>query len=101
MDAFNYVKPVMPVAYCREDAAWIQETLRQLPTAQRVKIAHAYAEAYQTAFDAEPVSYRQENAGRREANTRLRLFVERFSRANQGFTSPPPLADQPRLRLVA
>lgn len=99
MDAFNYVKPVMPVAYCREDGAWIQETLGKLPRGQREKIAHAYAESYQAAYDAEPVSYRKENAGRREANTRLRLYVERYARANQGMTSLPPLA--PAVRIAA
>ncbi|MBP2856158.1 hypothetical protein J8657_00920 [Dickeya oryzae] len=92
MDAFNYVKPVMPVVYCREDAAWIQEQLGKLPTGQRGKIAYAYAEAYRAAHDAEPVTYRQENAGRKAANERLRLYVERYSRAAQGFTAPPPLA---------
>ena len=99
MDSFNFVKPVMPVAYCREDGAWIQEILGKLPRGQRDKITHAYAEAYQAAYDAEPISYKQENAGRKVANTRLRLYLERYSRANQGMTSPPPLA--PVVRIAA
>ncbi len=81
----------MPTAYCREDASWIQEQLGTLPPGQRGKIALAYAEVYQEAFDAEPVSYRQENAGRRAANTRLRLFADRYARASVGHTQPPPL----------
>ncbi len=61
------------------------------------KIAHAYEEAYRTAFDAEEISYRQENAGRKAANTRLRLYVERYSRASQGMTTAPPLVGQNRV----
>lgn len=99
MDAFNYVKPVMPVAYCREDGVWIQEMLGKLPRGQREKIAHEYAELYQAKHDAEPISFKQENAGRREANKHLRLNVERYARANQGMTSPPPLA--PVVRVAA
>ncbi|AYH09396.1 hypothetical protein C5E24_06680 [Pectobacterium parmentieri] len=97
MDTFNYVKPVMPSVYCREDAAWVQEMLGKLPRVQQEKIAYAYADAYRAAHDAEPVSYRQENAGRYAANTRLRLYVERYSRASQGFASPPPLAQNARI----
>lgn len=99
MDTFNFVKPVMPVAYCREDGVWIQEMLGKLPRGQREKVAHEYAGAYQAKHDAEPISYKQENAGRVEANTRLRLYVERYSRANQGMTSLPPLA--PVVRIAA
>ncbi len=94
MDTFNYVKPVMPTVFCREDGPWIQKLISDLPRGQQEKIAVAYAEAYQEAFDAEPVSYRQENAGRKSANKRLRLYVARYSRAGNGFTSPPPLVGQ-------
>lgn len=87
-----FAKPVMPTAYCREDATWLQERLSELPPGQRGKIALAYAVAYQEAFDCEPVSYRQENAGRRAANKRLRVYAQTYSRANQGYTQPPPLA---------
>lgn len=97
MDTFNYVKPVMPTSFVREDGPWIQEMLSKLPTSQRVNIAHEYARVYQEKFDEEPVSFRQENAGRNEANTRLRLYVERYSRASQGFASPPPLAPNARI----
>ncbi|OKP27584.1 hypothetical protein BSQ40_14640 [Serratia fonticola] len=88
----TFVRTVMPTAFCREDAAWIQERFSDLPPVQRGKIAIAYAEAYQEAFDAEPVSYRQENAARRAANKRLRVYVQTYSKANRGYTQPPPLA---------
>lgn len=97
MDAFNYVKPVMPTDFVPEDGPWIQEMLRKLPSVQRAKIAHEYAKVYKKKFDEEPVSFKQENAGRKEANKRLREYVEKFYMANQGFTSPPPLASQARV----
>ncbi len=97
MQPASFVRTAMPALYCREDAAWIQDQLGKLPHGQRGKIAHAYEEAYRTAFDAEEVSYRQENAGRKAANTRLRLYVERYSRAGQGMTTAPPLVGQNRV----
>ncbi|MGP0979248.1 MULTISPECIES: hypothetical protein [unclassified Serratia (in: enterobacteria)] len=97
MQPASFVRTAMPAVYCREDAAWIQDQLGQLPHGQRGKIAHAYEEAYRTAFDAEEVSYRQENAGRKAANTRLRLYVERYSRSGQGMTTAPPLVGQNRV----
>jgi hypothetical protein len=94
MQSAAFVRTVMPTVFCREDAVWIQEQLGMLPPAQRGKIALAYAEAYQAAFDLEEVSYQQDNAGRRAANTRLRTYVERYSRAGQGLTTAPPLVGQ-------
>lgn len=82
----------MPTAYCREDESWIQAKLSELPVGQRGRIATEYALAYQEKFDEEPVSFRQANAGRKEANTRLRKCVKAYSKANQGYTQPPPLA---------
>lgn len=92
MDGNMFVKTVMPTVYVREDAAWIQEQLSALPHSARGTIAHKYAEAYQTAWDEEPVSYRQENAARKAANQRLRLYMVRCFRSSVGFTDLPPLA---------
>ncbi|MBE0153501.1 hypothetical protein FOT80_29540 [Serratia fonticola] len=88
----TFVRTVMPTAFCREDAAWIQARLSELPIGTRSKVANQYSDVYQEAFDAEPVTYRQENAGRRAANERLRLFADRYARASVGHTQPPPLA---------
>lgn len=82
----------LPELYCQADASWIQEQLQQLTPSLRRKVAVKYAEVYQAAFDAEPVSYRQENRARYEANTRLRLFVKSHGKALQGHTASPPLA---------
>ncbi|HFK9525437.1 TPA: hypothetical protein ACG0T3_004112 [Citrobacter farmeri] len=87
-DEYTYV--TMPTVFTREDGAWIREQLAALPTGLREKIAMAYAQAYQEAFDAEPVSFRQQNAARRNANRRLREFCTRYTPAVRGYTSLPP-----------
>ncbi|EOH0529498.1 hypothetical protein [Klebsiella aerogenes] len=88
----DYVQIEMPSLFCQADATWIQEQLLQLPLSLRRKIALKYSEVYEVEFNAEPVSYRQENRARHEANTRLRLFVRNHGRALQGYTTQPPLA---------
>ncbi|HGW3639848.1 TPA: hypothetical protein ACNH1T_004430 [Citrobacter koseri] len=80
----------MPTAFAREDAPWIKQQLATLPAGMREKIAIEYAKAYQKAFDAEPVSFRQQNAARRNANRRLREFCTRYTPAVRGYTSLPP-----------
>ncbi|EOI1352364.1 hypothetical protein ACMWIM_001136 [Citrobacter amalonaticus] len=82
----------LPTTHCDADASWIQEQLRQLPAVLLQKALVSYAEVYQQAFDAEPVSYRQENRGRHEANTRLRLFVGKYHEAAMGLTEKATLA---------
>lgn len=82
----------LPVSYCDADASWIQVQLQQLPTVMRQKALVSYAEVYLQAFDAEPVSYRQENRARHEANTRLRLFVGKYHEAAMGLTEKAALA---------
>ncbi|WP_249324807.1 hypothetical protein [Enterobacter mori] len=93
----NVCSVIMPVQYSQADASWIQQQLLSLTPTARQKAVARYAEVYLQAFEAEPVSYRQENRARHEANVRLRLFVRNHGRALQGYTSQPPLAGaQPR-----
>lgn len=82
----------MPEHCSRLDHAWIQEQLESLPYRTRLKIAQAYDAVYQQTFDAEPVSYRKENAARRAANIRLRTFIARCAAATAGATEEPPIA---------
>lgn len=88
----DYVQIEMPAQYSQADVAWIQEQLLRLPSSLRRKIALKYSEVYEIEFNAEPVSYRQENRARHEANVRLRRFVDAHGRALQGYTTQPPLA---------
>lgn len=87
---FRHVE--MPARYSQTDAEWIQEQLLRLPPSLRRKVAQRYAEVYEVEFEVEPVSFRQENRARHEANTRLRKFVRTHGRAIQGYTAEPPLA---------
>lgn len=88
----DYFRTVMPSVFVPEDAAWIQEQMAKLSPSMRHQIALRYAEVYQAAFEAEPVSWKQENRARHEANARLRLFVDRYHRAAMGLTEKPALA---------
>jgi len=91
----NPAKTIIPEVYSGADAEWIQEQMVRLSPAMRHKIAVKYAEVYQQTWDIETVSYRQENRARHEANTRLRLFVERYHKAAMGLAEKPPLASTP------
>ncbi|EPE9061130.1 hypothetical protein ACSPJ8_004721 [Klebsiella aerogenes] len=90
--ALDYQPVDMPVAFSQADADWIKQQLLSLTPAARQKAIQRYAAVYQESFETEPVSYRQENRARHEANTRLRLFVRNHGRALQGYTTQPPLA---------
>ncbi|BET62235.1 MULTISPECIES: hypothetical protein [Yersinia pseudotuberculosis complex] len=92
----QFVQVIMPSVFCPEDSKWIQEMLLKLNTSQRQKVAIQYADVYQEAFDNEPVSYRQENRARHEANSRLRVRADRHSRSGVGYAEAPPLAAQGR-----
>lgn len=89
---FDFPSTVMPSVFVPEDGKWIQEQLNSLPVSMRHRVASQYAEVYQAAFDAEPKPFRQQNAGRREANTRLRLYICRYQNAAMGLTEKPTLA---------
>ncbi|EEH1060080.1 hypothetical protein ITL57_001628 [Salmonella enterica] len=83
------IRTVMPEHYLTDDENWIQEQLLQLDPTTRVKIARKYAEAYLEAWDKEPVPFRKDNKARRNANTRLRVYVQKYARASRGYTLPP------------
>ncbi|MBE5251756.1 hypothetical protein H2P46_06065 [Mixta sp. Marseille-Q2057] len=88
----DYLATVMPSVFVPEDGKWIQEQLNRLPVSMRHKVALLYADRYQESFDAEPLAHKQQNAGRRNANTRLRLYVNRYQNAAMGLTEKPTLA---------
>ncbi|WP_373994978.1 hypothetical protein [Serratia fonticola] len=92
MTHYQYAKTVMPAVYCPADAEWIQQQLENFSTAAKHRIVTLYADVYQAAWDEEPVSFKQENRARHEANTRLREFVTKHARAAAGLTEKPPLS---------
>lgn len=92
MDIDRNEQLVMPDNHSQADSEWIKQQLLTLAPSARQKAIQRYAAVYQETFETEPVSYRKDNRARHEANTRLRLFVKKHSRALQGYTAEPPLA---------
>lgn len=78
-------EPPMPKHYYRaeqvrgaySDKAWINQQLSSVSPGQRNFACVKYSEAYQS-------------LGRTEANTKLRLYVERCISTNNGMTVAPP-----------
>ena len=66
----------------------------QLSPSTRSKAQMAYSDVYQEHWELELVSYRKDNKARHEANSRLRQYVRRYSKAMQGYTSAPLLVGQ-------
>lgn len=95
MDSFEYhVTFLMPNKFYPDDEKWIREMLQCLDPATRGKIAIKYAEIYQEYWDLEPISYKQDNRARNQANTRLREFVRKYAAYSQGKVSTPELLQE-------
>jgi len=94
MTSFEGINHRLPEHHFEADAQWILQQLERLNRQQREKALARYSETYQQAFDLEPVDYRKENKARREANTRLRLFVVNCSVIREGRVSKPKLVGE-------
>lgn len=82
----------MPEHHSNDDAKWIQEMLMKLPISARKSTAAKYSDVYEAAFNDESVSFKQENKARREANTRLRKYVAKYSSVVNCEVCEPPVA---------
>lgn len=82
----------LPDHYCRDDEKWIIEQMSKLPTRVRAKISAAYSVAYVTAYNDESINHKKENKARREANTRLRVYVKRYTSVMNQAVSKPPIS---------
>lgn len=66
-------------ASCHEhDVRWITENMRRLPGGLRNKVLKKYSSAYLETLEANRGLIASENLARREANTRLRIFIEKY-----------------------
>lgn len=72
------------------DVEWITEKVMALTPQMRFKAVDGYDSVFKQAFDSEPLEQKKSNAGRRAANIRLRMFVEKFYKASQGYCVAPP-----------
>ena len=76
----NYYKPkigILPTDRCPADSQWINEKLGYLNDEDRKKVCNAYSKAFREAAALQPIEHRKEGAGRKAANTRLRIFIEK------------------------
>lgn len=73
------------------DRDWIQEQLNKIPPQMRVRAVDGYQSVFDGAYESEPISHKKINAGRRAANLRLRLFVDKFYKSAMGHCAPPPV----------
>ncbi|MEC5505808.1 hypothetical protein P9911_008145 [Klebsiella oxytoca] len=85
----TYFTQVMPEHYSQLDRIWLEEKLESLPYVTRQRVAVEYSAVYQDAYETEPVSYRKENAARKAANKRLRIFSTRYALAAAGGAEKP------------
>lgn len=80
----------LPETYCKDDEKWIIEMLSKLPQRVRKRVSVLYAEAFIAEYEKEPIAHKKENKARREANTRLREYVIRYTSVmNQAVSKPP------------
>ena len=64
---------------CHEhDKKWIEEQLQKLPPFAVRRAIDGYDKVFTESYDNEPIEYKKENKARRDANTRLREYVEKI-----------------------
>ena len=81
----------LPDHYCRDNEKWIIEQMSKLPTKVRAEISALYSDVYVSAYNNEPINHKKENKARREANTRLREYVKRYTSVISCKVSKPPI----------
>lgn len=82
----------LPENHHPDDRKWIEEQLQLLSATMRQKAIDGYSEAYKTAYNSAKCDIKRDNKARHEANTRLRLFVQRYHKASLGHTITPPIS---------
>lgn len=68
---------IMPDSYNQLDEQSIAAKLSMLPPRERIKVANAYSDVYESAFDAEENEIKKGNRARFAANSRLRIYIEK------------------------
>ena len=62
-----------------DDQKWIEEQLKKLPLFALRRAIDGYDKVFSESYDNEPIAYKKENKARRDANTRLREYVEKIT----------------------
>lgn len=71
----------LPESYHPHDKLWITEQLKQLSIAQRKRAIDGYTKVHKEALSNATSEIKAECEARREANTRLRKFVENIKKS--------------------
>ena len=80
----------MPKVYCIEDEAWIDQMLSKVRAKTRSKVCVLYSEVYEKIVSNKSIlPVRRQNQARKEANTRLRLYVNEYAKYLDGNVSKP------------
>jgi len=74
--------------YHSHDKRWLIEVVGSLPRQYRKKAVDKYSDVYKYSYDECESEIKRECVARREANTRLRLFIERVKRAGDVLRPP-------------
>ena len=69
---------MLPARYHKDDQKWIEEQLKKLPPFALRRAIEGYDKVFSESYDNEPIAYKKENKARRDANTRLREYVEKI-----------------------
>ena len=67
----------MPANYHTDDAQYIDGKWSMVGIEERGKLCSAYAKCYRDTYSAEPSEVRKDGKARREANTRLREYINK------------------------
>lgn len=68
---------MLPIRHHEHDVKFIKEQLNKIPSTMTKEVCGKYSAAFRDAYDKEPNYVKKENAARREANTRLRVFAKK------------------------
>lgn len=63
----------------KDDKQWVQSMISLLPPELRNVARGQYDKIYNDTHNMESVAYRKDNTARREANTRLRVAVNKYN----------------------
>ena len=72
----HYARIKLPRNHHKEDAKWLESQLTILRPQHQIQARAAYSDIYSTAYSNESISHKKLNSARREANIRMRKFVD-------------------------
>ena len=84
----------LPETTHEQDKEWVSDKLNTLTPTMRTRAVIGYDSVFNETLANTPIEHQKLNRARYAANTRLRLFIDRFHLASLGYTDKPPLHSQ-------